>query len=41
MGMTDIDDKIIKRAHDDGTHFLTVSRRFEREFLADLQRLNV
>uniref|UniRef100_A0A8D8BT73 cysteine--tRNA ligase n=1 Tax=Culex pipiens TaxID=7175 RepID=A0A8D8BT73_CULPI len=41
MNITDIDDKIIKRAGEDGRPWQDVSRRYEQEFWGDLQRLNV
>lgn len=41
QNITDIDDKIIKKANDEGTDFLTVARRYEAEFLKDLDGLNV
>jgi len=41
MGVTDIDDKIIKRSLDNGQDFRELSRHFETEFFTDMDRLNV
>lgn len=41
MGITDIDDKIIRRANETGGEWKSVSKHFEREFLEDLKNLNV
>ncbi len=41
MGMTDIDDKIVRRAAADGTTPAEVAQRFEREFFADMRALGV
>jgi cysteinyl-tRNA synthetase len=41
MGMTDVDDKIIKRAAEVGRPFTDIARAFEREFVEDLRALNV
>ena len=41
MGVTDIDDKIIKRANELGVHWLLLARHFEASFLHDLERLGV
>lgn len=41
MNITDIDDKIIKRANQDKVHFQEIARKYETEFWEDLQLLNV
>ncbi|XP_055624659.1 probable cysteine--tRNA ligase, mitochondrial [Toxorhynchites rutilus septentrionalis] len=41
MNITDIDDKIIKRAELQGKAWHNISKHFELEFWGDLQRLNV
>lgn len=41
MGVTDIDDKIIKRAIEDGKDFRELSKFYESEFFNDLEMLNV
>ncbi|XP_014478439.1 PREDICTED: probable cysteine--tRNA ligase, mitochondrial isoform X2 [Dinoponera quadriceps] len=41
MGITDIDDKIIKRSIENKQNFKTLSRHFEMEFLEDMNKLNV
>ncbi|EFN83100.1 Cysteinyl-tRNA synthetase, mitochondrial [Harpegnathos saltator] len=41
MGITDIDDKIIKCALESKQDFKALARRFEMEFLEDMNRLNV
>lgn len=41
MNITDIDDKIIKTANEQGIPFSELSRRFETEFLDDMKNLNV
>lgn len=41
MGITDIDDKIIKRSIESGKDFQDLSRHFETEFFADLNKLNI
>ncbi|XP_020283326.1 probable cysteine--tRNA ligase, mitochondrial isoform X2 [Pseudomyrmex gracilis] len=41
MGITDIDDKIIKRAAESGKDFRDLSRHFEAEFFTDMSNLNV
>lgn len=41
MGITDIDDKIIKRAIDCKQDFKALSRHFEVEFLEDMNKLNI
>ncbi len=39
--ITDIDDKIIKKANEEGTTFENVARRYEEEYYTDLKGLNV
>ncbi len=39
--ITDIDDKIIKKANEEGTTFETVARKYEEEYYTDLKGLNV
>lgn len=41
MGITDIDDKIIKRAAESGKDFRDLSRHFEAEFFTDMSNLNI
>lgn len=41
MGMTDIDDKIIKRAKEQNTTSTLLAQKFEKEFLVDMQALGV
>ena len=41
QNITDIDDKIIARAKEDGVDWKTTSRRFEKIFLADMKRLGI
>jgi cysteinyl-tRNA synthetase len=41
LGMTDVDDKIIKRARESDENWLDLARRYEAEFLEDLDTLNV
>ncbi len=41
MGITDIDDKIIRRAIVTGREWKSVSKHYEREFLEDLKKINV
>lgn len=41
QNITDIDDKIIKRAKERGENPLELSHRFEKEYLNDMKRLNV
>lgn len=41
QNFTDIDDKIIRKANEEGTDYLTVSRRYIDEYRADAQGLNV
>ena len=39
--ITDIDDKIIKRANEEGITFDEVARKYEKEYYKDLEGLNV
>eukprot|EP01068_Selenidium_serpulae_P007636 Selendium_serpulae@DN4764_c0_g2_i1.p3 len=41
MNITDIDDKIIARSRTEGVDFLTLARKWEMEFWADMATLNV
>jgi cysteinyl-tRNA synthetase len=41
QNITDIDDKIIKRAKERGENPLELSHRFEKEYLNDMKKLNV
>lgn len=41
MGVTDIDDKIIRRSIESEKDFETLSRHFEAEFFADMNKLNI
>jgi cysteinyl-tRNA synthetase len=41
MNITDIDDKIIRKAIEANVPFETISRKYETEFLDDMRRLNV
>ncbi|XP_062711166.1 probable cysteine--tRNA ligase, mitochondrial [Aedes albopictus] len=41
MNITDIDDKIIRRAAEVGKPWTDIARHYEQEFWTDLQRLNV
>lgn len=41
MGITDIDDKIIKRSVESGKDFEALARHFETEFVADMNKLNI
>ncbi|XP_078034083.1 cysteine--tRNA ligase-like protein, mitochondrial isoform X2 [Augochlora pura] len=41
MSVTDIDDKIINRAKSINRNFEDVSRHYEKEFMEDMQKLNV
>lgn len=41
MNITDIDDKIIRKALEEKKEFTEISRKFETEFLDDMRRLNV
>jgi cysteinyl-tRNA synthetase len=41
MNITDIDDKIIKKAREENKHFLDVTKHFEADFFEDMKTLNV
>ena len=41
QNFTDIDDKIINKANEEGTDYLTISRRYMEEYKKDAQGLNV
>lgn len=41
MGLTDIDDKIIKRANESGQSWQSITERYEKEFISDMDSLNV
>lgn len=41
QNFTDIDDKIIKRANEEGTDYLTVSEKYIKEYKTDAEGLNV
>ncbi|CAK1555263.1 unnamed protein product [Leptosia nina] len=41
MGITDIDDKIIKKAKETKTDYRTVAKAFEQEFWIDMANLNI
>ncbi|OIO30630.1 cysteine--tRNA ligase [Candidatus Nomurabacteria bacterium CG1_02_43_90] len=41
MNFTDIDDKTIKRSHDEGVTLRKLTKKYEDIFLADLQHLNI
>lgn len=41
MGITDIDDKIIKKGIETNTHFTAVAKQYEHEFWLDMASLNV
>ncbi|CAF1055491.1 unnamed protein product [Didymodactylos carnosus] len=41
MGITDIDDKIIKRSKDENVHYLEIAKKYEQEFINDMNTLNV
>ena len=41
MNITDLDDKIIRKAQEEGLDFSEVSRRYETSFLEDMRALNV
>jgi cysteinyl-tRNA synthetase len=41
MNVTDIDDKIIKRAREEGISVVELAARYEGQFLADLDRLGI
>lgn len=37
MNITDIDDKIIRKANESGKNYLEIARQFETEFLEDMK----
>jgi len=41
MNVTDIDDKIIRKAAQDNIPFTDISRKYEDEFMDDMRNLNV
>lgn len=41
LNITDVDDKIIRRAREQGTDWRQVARKYEDEFWRDMDRLNV
>src|SRR3990167_4136780 len=41
QNVTDIDDKIIKRAKEEGQSPLELARRFEKEYMADIKALGI
>lgn len=41
MNITDIDDKIIRKANEESKEFIEISRFYEKDFLDDMQTLNV
>lgn len=41
MNLTDIDDKIIKKAADEGVDFRVITKKYEEAFYADLEKLNI
>jgi len=41
MNITDIDDKIIKKANESGLSFDSISREFEHEYFEDMKNLNI
>jgi len=41
MNITDIDDKIIRKANEIGGQFTEISRKYETEFFEDMKNLNV
>ena len=41
MNITDIDDKIIRKANESGQTFLDIARLYETEFFEDMKSLNV
>ncbi|XP_001601176.1 probable cysteine--tRNA ligase, mitochondrial [Nasonia vitripennis] len=41
MGLTDIDDKIIKRANESGQSWQSITQKYEKEFISDMDSLNV
>lgn len=41
MNITDLDDKIINRAREQGIEFTELSRKMEEEFMKDMKALGV
>ena len=41
MNVTDVDDKIIRKANEEKVEFTVISRKFEESFLNDMEKLNV
>jgi cysteinyl-tRNA synthetase len=41
MNITDIDDKIIRKANESGENFSDISRRYETDYFNDMKSLNV
>jgi len=41
MNITDIDDKIIRKAIEQKVEFTEIARKYETEFLDDMKKLNV
>jgi cysteinyl-tRNA synthetase len=41
QNITDVDDKIIRRAHEDGVSQSELARKFEREYLKDMKALGI
>src|SRR3989338_10573456 len=41
MNITDIDDKIIKKAQDQKVDFRQITKKYEKEFFEDLGKLNI
>lgn len=41
MGVTDIDDKIIKRSNEKNVDFRSLASNYKEEFFKDLQNLNI
>jgi len=41
MNVTDVDDKIIRKANQDQVEFTAISRKFEESFLRDMEALNI
>ena len=41
MGITDVDDKILKRAAEKRVSFINVARKYEVDFVQSLRKFNV
>ena len=41
MNITDVDDKIIRKANTEQKEFTEISRRYEESFMKDMEALNV